>query len=197
MENRAENQQPLHGPQQEETENKETINPEAQKTKNYGDTDELKGAGEQADDEEESKSESTFKLVAKIPKSIWDNGIKPTGELVKEGATKMWGSIKDTYNGEADYYKEVGPVRYAMGRLAHIGFMGIKMVAVATLAFFINELLITQFGVSLFSPALLATVAVLGVIFVLARSYMDQKEAGTDFSARQAGAHLVEAFQAA
>jgi hypothetical protein len=122
----------------------------------------LEGATEQAAKVEEKAEEKevngVIDLVCDIPKSVWQNGIKPTYEFFKNGATQIWETMKSQYDAEVQHFEEVGAVRYGMGRLAGLGFKVIKFALITTVFVLLNNYLVTATGVSLFSPVTLAIV---------------------------------------
>jgi hypothetical protein len=185
---------------QDQTEQTEQVNPEATQAKG-ADIDALDGAADQPKTEEkkeDSKTEGVIKLISDIPKAVWQNGIQPTYEFFKDGATRVWSTMKDAYDAELDHYKEVGPVKYGMNRLAGLGFKVIKLAIATTVFIMLNQYVVTATGVSLFSPTALAIVFAVGVVLVLCKSYMDQKDAGGEgYSASQAGVDVVSAIYSA
>jgi hypothetical protein len=74
--------------------------------------------------------------------------------------------------------------------------MLIKAMIVVAVVYYLNSILFTYSGISLFSPLTLGIILVASLLMVVGNSYLAQKETG-EVSARTTGQHIVEAFAAA
>jgi hypothetical protein len=150
--------------------------------------------------EEPSKVEAEkggiVKLITTIPSFVWNKAIAPAFRFVKGLALRAWDGIVNTYNQEISAFKELGASQYFLGRGAKLGLMLIKAMIVVAVVYYLNSILFTYSGISLFSPLTLGIILVASLLMVVGNSYLAQKETG-EVSARTTGQHIVEAFAAA
>ena len=144
----------------------------------------------------EGEKGGIVKLITTIPSFVWNKAIMPAFSFIKGLVLRAWDGIVNTYNQEIAAFKELGASQYFLGRGAKLGLMLIKAMIVVAVVYYLNSILFTYSGISLFSPLTLGIILVASILMVVGNSYLAQKETG-EFSAMTTGQHIVEAFAAA
>lgn len=135
-------------------------------------------------------------VVTAVPSFVWNKAIVPAFNFVKGIALRIWDGIVNTYKGEVAAFKELGASQYFLGRGAKIGLLAVKIVVAAAVVAFLNNLLFSYTGISIFDPMTLGIVLLVSLLMVAGSSYLAQKEMG-EVSAKVTGQHMIEAFAAA
>lgn len=151
-----------------------------------------------SDKKKDDKKDNQFiDVITYIPRKVWNDGIIPVWNLGKGMTLKAWDKTKATFENEKAYASSQGPAKYLLDRIATLGLKVLKLAAVFTLATFLAKLAMSSFGIALFSPAVMITVAIVALLCMVIRSYMIQKETSTEVSAKTFGNHIVEQMCAA
>jgi uncharacterized membrane protein YdjX (TVP38/TMEM64 family) len=152
---------------------------------------------------EQKKGETTpetkggiVQVVTAVPSFVWNKAILPAFNFVKGIALRIWDGIVNTYKAEVTAFRELGAAQYFLGRGAKIGLLAVKVIAAAAVVAFLNNLLFSYTGISIFDPMTLGIVLLVSLVMVAASSYLAQKEMG-EVSAKVTGQHMIEAFAAA
>lgn len=141
--------------------------------------------------------EGVIKVVTGIPSLAWNKVLKPAYEFIKGIVTRAWNGLVNLYNAEVEAFKELGAVKYFLGRIGKAGLKLFKLMAAAGVVAFLNNLLFNATGISFFDPMTLGIIACVALLCVMGSSYYAQKDIGADLKASTFGQHIVEAAIAA